>query len=362
MATQEELKAQQQQVAATALSGGPAIEPDDEATNQGDAPVTGSAPSTGQTPGLSNQQGTLQKGLDTQEGILGGGLENLQGYETGRDTSYDSVDSAALQEQAAIKEGGSFITPEATVQGQLEGLLASDSAYMQNAKKQAEEFAASKGLLGSSMAAGATQRAAIEAGLPIAQADAKTYATAVLSEQKTYNEIASKQAESELSAAARQHSYNLDTAKAETNAAFSSIMNTMKNQGNMAMETTLGEIQGQWEIESQTTLKQLDSQLALLEGEQQISGQLKVQAQQQAAQVMAASYGTINELLQNADFMAGFKDNPAKLTATFNNFINMAKQEVKFIGATAGLANNYTGWTNYMGGWTTNMSGYKPTA
>lgn len=58
---------------------------------------------------------------------------------------------------------------------QLEQLLSGDSAYMQDARRRGLEFAGSRGALNSSVAAGASQRAAIQAGAPIAQADAQAY-------------------------------------------------------------------------------------------------------------------------------------------------------------------------------------------
>lgn len=61
------------------------------------------------------------------------------------------------------------------VSSQLSRLLSGDSAYMNNARRQGQEFAAARGMLSSGMAAGNTQRAAIEAGMPIAAADASTY-------------------------------------------------------------------------------------------------------------------------------------------------------------------------------------------
>ena len=62
-----------------------------------------------------------------------------------------------------------------TVQGQLNGLLNSDSPYIQLARQQAAEQSNSRGLLNSSLAATAGERAAIESAMPIAQQDAQTY-------------------------------------------------------------------------------------------------------------------------------------------------------------------------------------------
>ena len=62
-------------------------------------------------------------------------------------------------------------TPE-TVSENLTGLLAAESPYMQVAKLGGLQTAHKRGLLNSSIAAGAAQKAAIEAGYPIAAADA----------------------------------------------------------------------------------------------------------------------------------------------------------------------------------------------
>lgn len=61
------------------------------------------------------------------------------------------------------------------VQNQLTGLLSGNSAYMQNATRAGLSRASARGNLNSSMSAGAAQRAAIDAGLPIAAQDASWY-------------------------------------------------------------------------------------------------------------------------------------------------------------------------------------------
>lgn len=53
------------------------------------------------------------------------------------------------------------------VQGYLDQLLSSNSPYIQNARRSGMEVAAQRGLLNSSIAAGASQRSAIEAAQPI---------------------------------------------------------------------------------------------------------------------------------------------------------------------------------------------------
>lgn len=73
-----------------------------------------------------------------------------------------------------------------TVAGQLKGLLYSPLADL--ARTGAAQTAASRGLLNSSMAAGAGESAAIGASLPIAQADAATFNKQGLSNQQFQND------------------------------------------------------------------------------------------------------------------------------------------------------------------------------
>jgi hypothetical protein len=76
------------------------------------------------------------------------------------------------------------VTAKETVSGQLNDLLSQDSKYMQSAKANANEKMNSRGLINSSMAVGASQKAAIDSALPIAQQDATTHAnTAQLAQQ-----------------------------------------------------------------------------------------------------------------------------------------------------------------------------------
>lgn len=80
-----------------------------------------------------------------------------------------------------------------TVAGQMDSLLKSGSPYMERARAGAMETANSRGLLNSSIAASAGEKAAIESALPIAQADAGTfkaaadYNTALANERAKYN-------------------------------------------------------------------------------------------------------------------------------------------------------------------------------
>jgi hypothetical protein len=85
------------------------------------------------------------------------------------------------------------IAPQETVSGQLTGLIAGDSKYIQSAKASGMATANERGLLNSTMAAGTAEKAAIDAAAPIAAQDASTYAASGLSSQNANQEQAQSQ-------------------------------------------------------------------------------------------------------------------------------------------------------------------------
>lgn len=93
------------------------------------------------------------------------------------------------EEWASTKPYKRKVRPNDTVKHQMETLLDSDSRYITQARQSGREFAASRGLLNSSIAAGAAERSAIEAALPIAQQDAQTYFTQGITNQNAENQF-----------------------------------------------------------------------------------------------------------------------------------------------------------------------------
>lgn len=82
-----------------------------------------------------------------------------------------------------------------TVQGQLQNILADNSPIIQQARSQAQQQANSRGLLNTSLAATAGESAAIQNALPIAQADAQTFAKAAGYNADTSNTFTQKNAD-----------------------------------------------------------------------------------------------------------------------------------------------------------------------
>lgn len=307
-------------------------------------------------PILTDQDDVMSSGTEEIAALAGGLQEGVDNVTAGN-VNYDPVDSSALKQDAGVDKGSSYISPEATVSGQLDTLLNKDSAYMGTISKRAEEQAASLGLAGSSMAVGAAQRAAIESALPIAQQDAKTYADTALAEQATYNEISRMKSESDLTARARSHIYDIAVEEGKLNAKMESLIEGFKLQGNVAAEGTLAKMKAQWETDLQAGMSLLDAQLTKSVNEQELSAQEREWATTTASSIMAASYGTISDLMGNEEFMLGFSgDTGAEdLAKVFNNYISLAKDQVAFIGSSAGLTQEWndpdTGYLTYIGEW-----------
>ena len=76
-----------------------------------------------------------------------------------------------------------------TSQFQLNKMLEEDGAYIQNARQNGREGANRSGLLYSSIAEGAAQKAAIESAAPFALQDSQTYANQGLANQKYQNDF-----------------------------------------------------------------------------------------------------------------------------------------------------------------------------
>lgn len=104
---------------------------------------------------------------------------------------------------------------EELVRHHMEGLLAADSLYMDQARLAGERAAASRGALSSSIFAGASQAAAIEAALPIAQQDAQTYSRVASENAAAINQntLAKMQSMSALAQATMNANTNMEVAR-----------------------------------------------------------------------------------------------------------------------------------------------------
>jgi hypothetical protein len=130
-----------------------------------------------------------------------------------------------------IKQSSQFITSDATVSGQMTGLLNQNSKYMQAARNSALEGMNSKGLLNSNLAVGASQGAAIRESLPIATADADTFRNLQLNQEKTYQDSLSTNQTAQLENIINQNKSRITGALSEQEIAGSLENTRLSNLG-----------------------------------------------------------------------------------------------------------------------------------
>lgn len=156
--------------------------------------------------------------------------------------------SAAANTVSADPAMRSVDAAKETVSGQLDKLLASDSPYIKQAEAGAMQTANQRGLINSSMAAGAGRAAAIGAALPVAQADASAYSGVSKDNQTATNAALSQGADASNKAAMfnadAQNQQTLQTQKgaqaislADIEANYKTLMQTSSSASQVFSET-----------------------------------------------------------------------------------------------------------------------------
>lgn len=147
----------------------------------------------GGDPGTDTNSGT------TGSGILGSIENPFSNNAQSTNPLYGTSSGLSLSMVEPYQPDSTYQAPDAwrpdendLVQGRMDGLLNSGSQYMQSAKESGLRTAQSRGLLNSSLAAGQSQAAAIEAALPIAQQDSQSLVDAGMTgyEGKIQGELA----------------------------------------------------------------------------------------------------------------------------------------------------------------------------
>lgn len=157
---------------------------------------------------------------------------------------YNTAKASTTDAQAAgYSASTSSVGKNATVEHRLNGLLDSNSDYIKRAKTKGTQYANSRGLLNTSMAAGASHGAAIDAATPIAAQDASTFNQRELENQNAINQAkkdsASFKQQANLSNAAAKNQASALNAEAE-NSLVKFNMNSM-NEANRFNATSKDE-------------------------------------------------------------------------------------------------------------------------
>lgn len=87
----------------------------------------------------------------------------------------EDIDAAQIGDYTPYTAVTDEVDADSTVEGRLSGLLSQNNPYIERARTEAARTANRRGMLNSSMAAGAAEGAAIDRALPIAQQDARAH-------------------------------------------------------------------------------------------------------------------------------------------------------------------------------------------
>lgn len=141
-----------------------------------------------------------------------------------------------------------------TVAGQMQGLMQSDNPLQVQARTRAKQSANSVGLMNSSMAVQAGEMAAMNAALPIAQADAQTHQSAASQNAKASNDLNLSKLDSDTKLSMSNIEANYKTLM-QANASASDVwQQAIKNISELMSNTSLDAANKQAAIDKQIQL------------------------------------------------------------------------------------------------------------
>ena len=255
---------------------------------------------------------------------------------TSTSPAYDaSRVSSQIADAAAIKTGTSYYDEaKGTVAGRLTSLLNNESPYMKQVEQRSKEAASRKGLLNTSIAVQAGQAAAYEAALPIAQQDSSEFNKFGLQQQTAESQQANIQTEAIVSGEMTQQ-------KAAIAQQAQNIQNAFNARLSGANEESKAWLQGMSETHSKTMQELEHSQNLVL---QQFQNDLERQktASALASQTMQNYQISVENLMTDPDFM---DLGPTAMNNAINQMQILAKNSIKFIGASANIP-NFSKWAD----------------
>lgn len=238
-----------------------------------------------------------------------------------------SAASDTLNSEATIKSGLDYVDKDkSTVRGQLSSLLSSDSSYIKQAEEAGKRQAQERGMLNTSMAAGAARSAAIQQALPIAQQDAQTYATAQGMEQSAQNQQTQTKTEAIVSGELSKQNAAIAAADQRLQNQFSAQMQGASESNKVLLQ----DMQNQ----HQTFLHNMEQEHQALLQQEDITAKKAEYIASSASTIMQNYQISVENMLTDPDFLnLG--------TEAVNNGINqlqqIARNSINFVGASSGV-------------------------
>ena len=262
--------------------------------------------------------------------------------EEGQGPDYADYDAGAvdtaLESNVSMPTGASYMDDTTSVASQLDTLLNSESPYIKQARMQGEEQAQSRGMLNTSMSAGAAQREAIKAAMPIAQQDAQTAASFNQQQQASENQMEIIQTEAIVSGEIVKQDAAIKQTNQNINNAFQSAMTGAEQQSRGWLQDTQNQFNA--------GIKDLELTAAEVSQNSEITANRAMQVRDASSSIMQNYQIAVENMMTDPDFLnlgARAVNNAIKQMQT------LARNSVKFIGATAGLETSMGTWVdNYL--------------
>lgn len=218
-----------------------------------------------------------------------------------------AVSSVPAQATQSVRK----VTPSETVSSQLMNLIKADSPYIQSARNKGMEAANERGLINSGLAAGISERAAIDASLPIAQQDASTYAASGLSAQNANQQAVRDEYAAKVTSAQNLESAGYNSALATQNsnaaanlAAQNATATSALAAQNASSASALATQNAASTLELNKYLKQMDAQIAQMQAQTNTQGSMSqdlTSMQQTVMNQIAAIQQTSNQIMSPED-------------------------------------------------------------
>ncbi len=203
---------------------------------------------------------------------------------------------ADIDQNVDIGKGSSYLTNATdTVAGQMDSLLSKDNPYIQQARLTGEAKAQERGMLNSSLSAGASEREAIKAALPIAQQDAKTYATAAGNEQLANYNLETIQGEAIISGEMVEQKASIAQKSQDINNSFQAQLAGAGEQS----KALLGDLQNTFNV----NLQNLDAQIKTAMQQASMDDAAKARVSQHSAGLIQNFQVSIENMMTDPDFL-----------------------------------------------------------
>ncbi len=229
-----------------------------------------------------------------------------------------------------VEEGSSYNNDDSSVASQLDKLLDSDSDYMRASQARANEQASALGMMSSSSAVGASQRAAIESALPIAQQDAQTAAKFQQQQQAAENMMKQTEMEGYVSAELKAQEAAITEKQMEIQKQIDSFLSSQGYEQSKGLEQFSQEM-GDRIARSQANLQyQLEADLYA----QQVTASTAETIRTSAATIMQNYQISVENHFNDPEFL-GLDDAARK--NLLNQELNVAMASIKFIASSSGV-------------------------